>query len=75
VHHAVEVTWKVALFLKAVVYSGPRNIRVEDVTEPRVSGRDVKGLITRRFKLVDFEKALQTADNHAKKPLKVVITE
>jgi len=36
---------------------------------------DVKGLITHRFRLVDFEKALQTADNHAEKPLKVVITE
>jgi threonine dehydrogenase-like Zn-dependent dehydrogenase len=28
-------------FLKAVVYRGPRNIRVEDVPEPRVSGRKV----------------------------------
>jgi threonine dehydrogenase-like Zn-dependent dehydrogenase len=36
---------------------------------------DVKGLITHRFRLVDFEKALQTADNPAEKPLKVVITE
>jgi threonine dehydrogenase-like Zn-dependent dehydrogenase len=27
--------------LKAIVYRGPRNIRVEDVPEPRVSGRKV----------------------------------
>ena len=35
---------------------------------------DVKGLITHRFKLDEFEKALQTVDNPAEKPLKVVIT-
>jgi len=28
-------------FLKAAVYRGPRNIKVEDVPEPRVSGRKV----------------------------------
>jgi threonine dehydrogenase-like Zn-dependent dehydrogenase len=36
---------------------------------------DVKGLITHRFKLDEFEKALQTADNPAEKPLKVVVTQ
>ncbi len=36
---------------------------------------DVKGLITHRFKLSEFEKALQTVDNPAEKPLKVIITE
>jgi threonine dehydrogenase-like Zn-dependent dehydrogenase len=36
---------------------------------------DVKGLITHRFRLADFEKALQTADNAAEKPVKIVITE
>jgi len=36
---------------------------------------DVKGLITHRLKLEDFEKALQTADNPVEKPLKVVVTE
>jgi threonine dehydrogenase-like Zn-dependent dehydrogenase len=36
---------------------------------------DVKGLITHRFKLDDFEKALKTADTPAEKPLKVIITE
>ena len=35
---------------------------------------DVKGLITHRFKLENFEKALQTVDNPADKPLKVVIS-
>ena len=36
---------------------------------------DVKGLITHRFRLRDFEKAIQTADNTAEKSLKVVVTE
>jgi threonine dehydrogenase-like Zn-dependent dehydrogenase len=36
---------------------------------------DVKGLITHRFKLDEFEKALKTVDNPAEKPLKVVITQ
>jgi threonine dehydrogenase-like Zn-dependent dehydrogenase len=35
---------------------------------------DVQGLITHRFKLDEFEKALQTVDNPAEKSLKVVIT-
>jgi threonine dehydrogenase-like Zn-dependent dehydrogenase len=35
---------------------------------------DVKGLITHRFKLADFEKALETADNPAEKPVKIIIT-
>ena len=36
---------------------------------------DVKGLITHRFKLDDFEEALKTVDTPAEKPLKVIITE
>ena len=36
---------------------------------------DVKGLITHRFKLDEFEKALQTVDNPVEKALKVVITQ
>jgi threonine dehydrogenase-like Zn-dependent dehydrogenase len=36
---------------------------------------DVKGLITHRFRLADFEKALKTADNPAEKPVKIVVTE
>jgi (R,R)-butanediol dehydrogenase/meso-butanediol dehydrogenase/diacetyl reductase len=35
---------------------------------------DVKGLITHRFRLVDFERALQTVSNSAEQALKVVIT-
>ena len=35
---------------------------------------DVKGLITHRFPLSDFEKAIQIANNPSKKSLKVVIT-
>jgi threonine dehydrogenase-like Zn-dependent dehydrogenase len=35
---------------------------------------DVKGLITHRFGLDEFEKALQILDNPAEKPLKVIIT-
>jgi threonine dehydrogenase-like Zn-dependent dehydrogenase len=35
---------------------------------------DVKGLISHKFRLADFEKAMQTAINPAEKPLKIVIT-
>jgi threonine dehydrogenase-like Zn-dependent dehydrogenase len=35
---------------------------------------DVKGLVTHRFRLTDFEKALQVADDPAEKPLKIVVT-
>jgi threonine dehydrogenase-like Zn-dependent dehydrogenase len=35
---------------------------------------DVKGLITHRFKLDDFEKALQTVDTPSEKALKVIVT-
>ena len=36
---------------------------------------DVKGLITHRFRLADFERALQTVDNPAERALKVIVTE
>ncbi len=36
---------------------------------------DVTSLVTHRFRLADFERALRTADNAAEKALKVVITE
>lgn len=36
---------------------------------------DVKGLITHTFRLKAFKKAIETANNPAEKPLKVVITE
>ncbi len=35
---------------------------------------DVKGLITHKFKLDEFEKALVTADNLEEKPLRVIVT-
>jgi len=35
---------------------------------------DVKGLISHKFKLSEFENALQKVDNQVEKPLKVVIT-
>ena len=35
---------------------------------------DVKSLITHKFKLVDFEQAIQTAGNIAERPVKIVIT-
>jgi threonine dehydrogenase-like Zn-dependent dehydrogenase len=47
-------------------------LAVELIAEKTV---DVKGLITHRFRLADFEKALRTVDNPAEKALKVVITE
>jgi threonine dehydrogenase-like Zn-dependent dehydrogenase len=34
----------------------------------------VKGLITHRFELEEFEKALQALDNPAEKALKAVVT-
>ncbi|HEX9261040.1 MAG TPA: hypothetical protein VF893_00755, partial [Candidatus Bathyarchaeia archaeon] len=34
---------------------------------------DVKSLITHRFPLADFEKAIKTADTPSEKPLKVII--
>jgi threonine dehydrogenase-like Zn-dependent dehydrogenase len=36
---------------------------------------DVKRLITHRFRLADFERALQTVDNPAERALKVIVTE
>ncbi len=36
---------------------------------------DVRGLITHKFRLIDFEKALRTVDNPAEKALKVIITD
>jgi L-iditol 2-dehydrogenase len=46
-------------------------VAVELITQKLV---DTKGLITHKFKLDEFEKALKTLDNPAEKPLKVVIT-
>ena len=47
-------------------------LAVELIAEKTV---DVKGLITHRFRLADFERALRTVDDPAMKALKVVVTE
>jgi (R,R)-butanediol dehydrogenase/meso-butanediol dehydrogenase/diacetyl reductase len=36
---------------------------------------DVKGLVTHRFRLVDFERALRTVDDPAERALKVIVTD
>jgi len=45
--------------LKAAVYHGPHNIKIEDI---------------HWFKLEEFELAFQTVDNPDEKALKVIIT-
>jgi threonine dehydrogenase-like Zn-dependent dehydrogenase len=45
---------------------------VELIAEKTV---DVRRLVTHRFRLTNFEKALQTLDNPVEKALKVVVTE
>jgi hypothetical protein len=37
----LPILLKEVLFLKAAVYHGPQNIKVEDVPEPQVKGRKV----------------------------------
>ena len=61
-----------ALFFTSYISPVAYPMAVKLIAEKTV---DVKGLITYRFRLVDFEKALQTADNAAEKPVKIVITE
>ena len=55
------------------MYISPREypLAVELIAAKTV---DVEGLITHRFRLVDFERALQTVSNPAEQALKVVIT-
>jgi len=60
-----------ALFFTSYISPVEYPMAVQLIAEKSV---DVKGLITHRFKLADFEKALQTADNAAEKPVKIVIT-
>jgi threonine dehydrogenase-like Zn-dependent dehydrogenase len=60
------------LFFTSYISPVEYPVAVELIAEKIV---DVKGLITHRFRLADFEKALQTADNAAEKPVKIVITE
>ncbi len=45
-------------------------LAMELIAQKRI---DVRGLITHRFHLGDFEEAIKTADNPACKPLKVII--
>jgi L-iditol 2-dehydrogenase len=60
-----------AVFFTTYISPVEYPLAVELIAEKTV---DVKGLITHRFSLADFEKALQTANNPAEKPLKVVVT-
>ena len=60
-----------AVFFTVYISPVEYPLAVELIAEKTV---DVKGLITHRFRLGDFEKALHTADNMAEKPLKIVIT-
>jgi threonine dehydrogenase-like Zn-dependent dehydrogenase len=60
-----------AMFFTMYISPVEYPLAVKLIAEKRV---DVKGLVTHKFRLADFEKALQTADNPAEKPLKVVVT-
>ena len=64
--NADEATFS-TVYLSPVEYS----IAVSLIAKGKV---DTKGLITHRFKLVDFEKAIETANDPSEKPVKVVIT-
>ncbi len=61
-----------ALFFTSYISPVEYPIAVELIAKKTV---DVKGLVTHKFRLVDFEKASQTADDPEKKSLKIVITE
>jgi len=60
-----------AVFFTTYISPVEYPLAVQLIAEKHV---DVKGLVTHRFSLADFEKALQTANNPAEKPLKVVVT-
>jgi threonine dehydrogenase-like Zn-dependent dehydrogenase len=60
-----------AVFFTMYISSAEYPFAVELVANKTV---DVKGLITRRFRFSDFERALRTADNPVEKALKVFIT-
>jgi threonine dehydrogenase-like Zn-dependent dehydrogenase len=61
-----------ALFFTSYISPVEYPLAVEFIAKKIV---DVEGLITHSFRLADFEKALQTANNPAEKPVKIVITE
>jgi threonine dehydrogenase-like Zn-dependent dehydrogenase len=59
-----------ACFFTTYISSVEYPVAVELVARKLV---DVKGLITHRFKLAEFEEAIKTADNPEEKLLKVII--
>jgi threonine dehydrogenase-like Zn-dependent dehydrogenase len=61
-----------AMFFTMYISPVEYPLAVELISKKTVN---VKGLITHRFRLADFEKALQMADNPAKKALKLVINQ
>ena len=60
-----------AVFFTMYIFPVEYPLAVELIAEKTV---DVKGLITHRFRLGDFERALRTVDDPAEKALKVVVT-
>ena len=66
----ISQVWDEALFF--TIYISP--VEYPSAVE-LIAGKlvDVKGIITHRFKLDEFEKALQTVDTAIEKTLKVVI--
>jgi len=60
-----------ALFFAGSLSSNEYPLAIELISQRAV---DVKGLITHRFKLADFEQAIKVADDFSQKPGKVVIT-
>ncbi len=60
-----------ALFFTVYISPVEYPLAVELIAKKAV---DVKGLITHRFRLEEFEKALKTLEDPQEKPLKVVIT-
>lgn len=61
-----------AVFFTTYISPVEYPIAVEFIAEKKL---DVKSLVTHRFRLADFEKALQTLDDPAEKALKVIVTE
>ena len=61
-----------ALFFTSYISPVEYPMAVELIANGSVN---VKELITHRFKLAEFEKALQMADNAAEKPVKIIITQ
>jgi threonine dehydrogenase-like Zn-dependent dehydrogenase len=61
-----------AVFFTVYISPAEYPLAVELIAKKTV---DVKGLVTHRFRLADFEKAIRTIDDSAEKALKVIITE